>query len=176
MTVGIKVDLAATMKQAEDDGKLSSGATLKLVNGENRMRVVQGFLAHEDSYKGQRNFKWLVRVIDRKDGKVKTFFMPHVIYKVLVAFQQNPEYSFDEIPMPYDISVNAENAGTKEAKYSVIASRKNTPITDEEFAMVREQDSLEDLQKALYAKKGTAPAPIGTVRHDDGDDSDSVPF
>lgn len=167
-----KVDLSATMKQAQKEGKLGGSSTFKFEEGRNSMRVVDGFLPHNDTFKGKPNFKWLTRIIDRRDGKVKAFFMGHTVYKQLVALQQDPEYAFDELPMPYDINVNAENAGTKEAKYTVIAARLSTPLTPEEAVAVAEQDSLEKLQEALYKKKSGA-AEAETVPDFDPDE---VPF
>lgn len=171
--MGSPVNLASNMEKAEREGKLSTGSTFKLKEGPNRMRIVQGFLAHNSSFNGKPTFKWLTRVIDRRDGKVKAFFMGHTIYKQLVAFQQDSESGtdFDELPMPYDINVNAVGAGTMEAKYTVVASRQSVPLTLAEEAAVGSEDSLEDLQEALLKKSPTVPTT--PVMHDD--DSE-VPF
>ena len=150
------------MKQAQESGALGS-SSFKLQNDANRIRIVQGFLPHtseftDDKGKTTTNFKWLTRVIDRRDGKVKVFFLGHTIYKQLVALQQDSESGteFDELPMPYDININAVGAGTLLAKYTVIPG-KRTPLTLAEEAMVGEQDPLEDLQQALNKKKPVAP-------------------
>ena len=149
-----KVDLAATMKQAQKDGKLGGGSVFKFEEGANRMRIVDGFLPHNDTYLGKPNFKWLTRIIDRRDGKIKAFFMGHTVYKQLLALQQDPEYAFDELPLPFDININAENAGTIDAKYSVIPARQSTPISEAEKALIDDQGDLADFQEALFAKKG----------------------
>ena len=31
--------------------------------------------------------------------------MPHTIYKQIEGLQTNPDYAFDAVPMPYDITV-----------------------------------------------------------------------
>jgi hypothetical protein len=46
--------------------------------------------------------------------------------------QLDPDYVFEEVPMPYNINIQTENAGKKEAKYTVIPSPKRIPLTEEE--------------------------------------------
>jgi hypothetical protein len=55
-------------------------------------------------------------VIDRTDGKFKLFFMPNTIYKQIEALQENPDYEFTDVPMPYDITINAKGAGSKDVE------------------------------------------------------------
>ena len=170
-----KIDLAATMRQAQESGVLGTGS-FKLKEGPNRVRIVQGFVPHTSEFtdpsgKTTQTFKWLTRVIDRRDGKIKVFFLGHTIYQQLVAFQQDSESGtdFDELPMPYDININAIGAGTMLAKYTVVPSQKRTPLTTDESSMLADQDSLEDLQDALYKKK----PPVAVPTHDF--DSDELP-
>lgn len=172
-----KVDLAATMRQAQESGVLGTGS-FKLKEGPNRVRVVQGFLPHTSEFTDQAGkttttFKWLTRVIDRRDNKVKVFFLGHTIYKQLVAFQQDSESGtdFDELPMPYDINISAVGAGTKLAKYTVIPGKRSA-LTPAEQAAAAAEDSLEELQEALYKKKPIAPT---TPVYDDSTDPD-LPF
>lgn len=180
--MGTKIDLAATMEKAEKEGMLSTSSTFKLKEGDNRVRVVDGFLPHNSEFTGKdgkttKNFKWLTRVIDRRDGKVKAFFMGHTIYKQLVAFQKDTVSgtNFDELPMPYDINISAVGAGTMEVKYTVVASRNSTPLSLAEQAMIGAEDSLEELRDALNKKKPQAPS--GPVHHDieGGFDPDEIP-
>lgn len=106
-------------------------------------------LEHPGEYNGKPTFKWLCYVLDRKDGQVKAFFMPHTIYKQIEALELNPEYTFDEVPMPYDVTINAKGAGTKEVDYTVVAARQNTPLTTEELKAVEAAKPIRDLQKSL---------------------------
>lgn len=167
-----KVDLAATMRQAQESGALGT-SSFKLVNGTNRVRVVQGFLPHQSEFtdaagKSSTTFKWLTRVIDRRTGKVLTFFMGHTIFKQIVAFQQDTESGtdFDQVPLPYDININATGAGTMLAKYTVVPGKRSELTLDEQF-LVSAEDSLEELQEALHKKKPLAPST--PVRHDEDD-------
>lgn len=177
------MNFAERRKQAEEAGLLGSGDYLKFKEGANRFRLVSECLPHPGEYQGKRNFKWLCYVIDRADGKCKPLFMPHVIYKQIEALQMNPDYSFDTVPMPYDLTVNAENAGTKEVKYALIPARKETPITAMESQDIAKLKPLADLQKALLEKKATNGSgdPMQAPPHDDadlrgGNDGESYPF
>lgn len=113
------------------------------------MRLVSICLPHESMYKSKTRFKWLCQVIDRKDGKVKPYFMPIVIYKMIEDLQVSEDYKFDEIPMPYDTTINATNSGTKEVKYTVIPSPKLVPLTPEELKALSEAPAILELQKKI---------------------------
>lgn len=176
------VDFAARRKDAERAGLLGSGDYLKLKEGANRFRLMSECLAHVGNYKGQRNFKWLCYVVDRADGKVKPFFMPHTIYKQIEALQMSEDYSFIEVPMPYDITINAKGAGTKEVEYTLMPAKKEAPVTALEYQALRELKPLNELKQALDDKarndNGSQQQP--PAHHDDDlsgpvNDSD-IPF
>lgn len=147
------VDFGATLKKAEEEGLVGGGDYLKFKEGDNKFRLMSECLAHADDYKGQRSFKWLCYVLDRRDGKVKAFFMPHTIYKQIVALQTNEDYAFADVPMPYDLNVHATGAGTKEVKYTLIPARKNTNVKPEEMAQLDAMKPLAELQAKLKEKK-----------------------
>ncbi len=112
-----------------------------------------GPLKDVSEYQGERRFKWLVAVIDRSTGQVRPYFMPHSIMKMLRALQENEDYAFDEIPMQYDLTVNAKGAGTREVEYTLTPARKSIPLTAEEHAAVVAFGDLADYQKQLREKK-----------------------
>lgn len=178
-----KVDFAANRRQAEDAGQISSGNSYKLKEGQNRIRLMSLCLAHPGEFKGTKTFKWLCYVLDRRDQKVKPFFMAHTIYKAIEALQSEPDYAFVEVPMPYDLTITAKGAGTKEVEYSVIPARKETPLTPEEELKLEEMKPLADLQAAIKAKdvKGKEPQPPAhtddeLVTVPNYDDSEEPPF
>lgn len=160
-----KVNFAATREKAEKEGVLSKNEYLKLKEGDNRIRLMSECLEHPGEYNGVPNFKWLCYVLDRKDGKIKPFFMAHTIYKQIEALQLNEDYKFDEVPMPYDITINAKGAGTKEVVYTLMPARANTPLTPAEKALLVGTQPIAELQKAIYEKQ---PAPVEQPgeRHD----------
>jgi hypothetical protein len=148
------VDFSATRKEAEKAGLLGSGDYVKLKEGGNRLRLMTHCLPHAGVYKGTKTFKWLCYVVDRTDGKVKPFFMPHAIYKQIEALQMSEDYAFSEVPMPYDLTINAKNAGTKEVEYTLMPARKETPVAAMEYQQLSDLKPLAELQAALRDKDG----------------------
>jgi len=166
------VDFGAARKAAEDAGLLGSGDYLKLKNGDNRIRLMSVCLPHPGEYKGTKNFKWLCYVLDRRDGKIKPYFMQNSVYKQIEALQTNEDYAFVSVPMPYDVTVIAKNAGTIEAEYTLLPARKETALTADELDAMRAMKPLADLQKALREKsdkeKSDKPTVAETIYDDDG--------
>lgn len=152
---------ADRLKQAEEAGLVGTGDYLKFKEGPNRFRLLTECLPHPGEYKGTKNFKWLCYVVDRRDNKVKPLFMPHTVYKQIAALQISDDYFFSDVPMPYDVTVHADGAGTKEVKYSVMPAKRETPLTTAELAELDKAKPLADLQKALKEKreKQSASAP-----------------
>ncbi len=144
-----KVNFAAAREKAEEAGLLKSGGIYNktLKNGDNRFRLVSECLEHPGTYNGRATFKWLCLVLDRVDGNVKPYFMPNNIYEQIEALQMNPDYAFDEVPMPYDLTLNIKGVKTKDVKYNLVAARQNTPLTPEERAAVEEAGSIRDIQR-----------------------------
>lgn len=153
------VDFGAALKKAEDDGLISSGDYLKLKEGDNRLRLMSECVPHKGEYQGKPNFKWLCYVLDRKDGQIKPFFMPHTIYKQIVALQTNPDYEFFDVPMPYDVTIHAAGAGTKEVKYTLLPARKNSEVNADEMALLRAAKPLAELKKKLDEKRAASAKP-----------------
>jgi hypothetical protein len=154
-----KVDFGAARRQAEDAGLLGSGGFYKYKEGDNRIRLMSECLPHTSDFQGKKSFKWLCYVLDRRDGKVKAHFMPHTVYKAIEALQVNPDYAFEEVPMPYDLTVHAKGAGTKEVEYSLIPARRETPLTEDEADDLHKQKPIKELQAAIKEKQGGKDAP-----------------
>lgn len=149
------MNFAERRKEAEKSGMLNSGDYFKVKDGDNRLRLMSECIPHPSTYKGTKTFKWLCYVVDRRDGKVKPFFMPHTVYKQIEALQLDEDYNFADVPMPYDISIKAEKAGTKDVNYTVVA-RKHAPVNPDEIAQLRSLKTLEALKAALDEKNASA--------------------
>lgn len=145
--------------KAQKQGLLGSGDYLKLKEGANRMRLMTDCVPHPGEYQGRPNFKWLCYVIDKSDQKVKPFFMAHTIYKQIEALQGSEDYAFEDCPMPYDVTVMADGAGTKEVKYTVMPARKNTDVSEGELMQLEKLKPIEELSKALRKEKADEKAP-----------------
>lgn len=151
------VDFGAQRKQAEDAGLLGKGDFYKYQEGDNRLRLMSECLPHMSEFQGQKNFKWLCYILDRRDGRVKAHFMPHKIYKAIEALQLNPEYVFHEVPMPYDVTIRATKAGTKDVEYALMPARKETALTEDEERSLYKMKPLDELQATLKEKQKKAP-------------------
>jgi hypothetical protein len=151
---------AEARRKAEEQGYLGKGDIYKLKEGDNKIRLCSMCVPHSSMFNGTRNFKWLCYVLDRRDGKVKAFFMPHTIYKVIEALQDSEEYGFTDVPMPYDLSINAKGAGTKEVEYSLIPARKETLLTEAEREDLAQQKPLSELQERLKEKAAEREAAL----------------
>lgn len=147
------VDFGAAMKAAEKAGLVGGGGdTFKLKEGANRFRLVSECLPHNGDFKGTPTFKWLCLVIDRADGKVKAFFMPHTIYKQIAGLQQSEDYHFEGVPMPYDLTITASGAGTKEVKYTLMPAKKEVPLTADEKGLIFAHKTVQEVKTALDEK------------------------
>lgn len=170
------VNFAAAMKEAEKAGMLGSGDYLKLKEGANRLRLLTECLPHQGEYQGKKNFKWLCLVLDRADGKVKPFFMPHTIYKQIAALQTSEDYAFYDVPMPYDLTINADGAGTKEVKYTLMPARRETPLTESELDLLADAKPIHEVKKALDEKAAKDKPKAATSHDDDERTYDDDPF
>ena len=84
---------------------------------------------------------------------MKTWFMPNSIHKFLEAIQQDPDWAFDEVPMEFDVTVNAKGAGTKEVEYGVTPSPKRVALTTAEEAAFLAKKPIAEVQQAIYEKQ-----------------------
>lgn len=145
---------SAVIEKAEKEYGLGKGEYLKLQEGANKLRLLSDCIGHESEYQGRKTFRFVCWVLDRKDNVVKPYFMPQTIMRAIEALQLDPDYAFDSVPMPYDIKINAKNAGTKEVDYQVIASPTRTPLTEHEEKAFLERMPIEEFVQKLKDKAG----------------------
>lgn len=135
--------------------------TFKFKEGKNRLRLLTEPTPHDSTYTNPktnvttRTLKWVCYLLDRQDGRVQLAFLPTTIARQIASLQQDEDYRFDEFPMPYDITINAVNAGTKEVRYSLIPSPKPTPITSEEMDALNKKNSIDQVLKSLKEKQSS---------------------
>lgn len=125
----------------------SGGGWFKMKEGDNKMRVLvdpevffedfkRGICYTECGFEGTP--KYLTFILDHADGKLKLAKLPMKVMDQIISYMTNEDYAFQKFPSPYDITINAINAGTKEVKYTVIPARNNSAI---------EPNILEELSK-----------------------------
>lgn len=153
-------NINAAVKQAEKDYGLASGASFKPKEGTNKLRFLSYFVPHSSMYKGKPTFKFVGWVFDYFDNRVKLYFMPKTIAESLGALQENPDYTFDDMPMPYDVTLTAKNAGTKEVEYQIVAARQNSPVPTEATIQLAEKGSIEDVVAKLKEKESQSTSEV----------------
>lgn len=128
------------------------GEFYRLQDGENKIRIISeprvrrthwtgegrvtcdggrcGYCSSGDEDVSRVRVKFLVYIIDRKDGKVKLAEFGPTVMKQIREYQKEGEYAYEGVA-PYDITIKRE--GLKlDTKYVVIPARQNTPLSDAE--------------------------------------------
>ena len=152
----MKFDFNKESKEYEKEAGIG-GEIFKVKEGQNPIRLVSRTERYVSSYKGNINTKFLCYVIDRADKKVKLYFMPYTIMKMIGDLQITPDYGFEDVPMPYDVTISATKAGTKEVSYTVIPARGNTELSLDELEDMKKQKTLAEVIKALKDKQVSEP-------------------
>ena len=121
----------------------------------------------EDKYEhGKVAARYVCFVLDRADGKVKTAFFPYSVIKQVSDLQKNPDYSFDEVPMPYDIRITFKPDEAPANKYKVDVKPKGEDITEEQNADLAEKfqkASPDQIVEKMKAKQLKADTESGAV-------------
>jgi hypothetical protein len=152
------------LKKLEESGKVGGGESFKVQEGNNIIRVLSEGIYHESEYEDAKSGKvsvtkkFVMFIIDRRDSKVKPYFAPYTVYKQIAQLETDPFFSFQGMPMPYDVNVKTANAGTMNAEYSVQASPNKSELTGDEIAAAREKGSIADYVKGLKEDGQAAPA------------------
>lgn len=108
--------------------------------------------------------RWMCWAIDRKTNKLVILTLTWAIAKQLTALKRNEETGFETWPMPYGINITATDNGKKfngkaVFDYNILPSRKDTPITEEELALLAKKTPIEDI---IEKKKEKSRANYGT--------------
>jgi hypothetical protein len=57
--------------------------------------------------------KFVSWIIDRRDNQIKLYFMPTTVLNAVGCLQMPDDFGFEDVPMPYDITIMAKGPGTK---------------------------------------------------------------
>lgn len=156
------------------------GNWMSLVEGDNKIRIVSEFEDYGNHFNnatkksviciGKENcelckvgdkprVQFLGWVIDRKDNKVKLLRIGYQIFEQISNLAKSEDYAFGSVP-EYDITIKRSGKGL-ETDYAVLASRKNSELTEEEKALVLEKiKPLKDIIDTMKAKVALDPANI----------------
>lgn len=165
----------------------------KVQEGDNRLRILSNASAgahhyspsgykgvcigKDDNCKGcaegtAPSIRYLVWVLDRRDNEIKPYNMPYKAYQQLAALQKSADWGFDEVPMPYDINLNAKGAGSKDVVYTLMPTPKREELPEEvkkELEKKTPTDMLLEKMKDKARKEvggvsTEAPASSGTMK------------
>ena len=120
---------------------------------------------HEAPIRVKNNY--VVYVIDRADGEIKILEIGKTITDQLRELSVSEDYKFDDVP-PYDMTIKKEGEKMS-TKYTVMAARDNTELTDEEKEKVAGLSPLEDLVAKFVDKRESLIEPSTA-------DTEEVPF
>lgn len=119
--------------------------------------VAYGYENGDPRKQGTDEFKpsarFMMYVIDRSDGKIKLAEFPYTVQKAIGELQKNPDYSFDEVPMPYDIRISYNKSESPANMYRVTASPKQVPVTADEMKALDEKMAKATPEEYVRKKK-----------------------
>lgn len=98
--------------------------------------------------------KYLMYVLDRKTNRIGMAFMPYTIVKALSDYQNDSAWSFDDLPMPYDIRVKFDPEAAPAEMYKVMALPGLSDLEPEQLKELSEKKPLDEIADAMKAKQG----------------------
>jgi hypothetical protein len=101
--------------------------------------------------------KFLMWVIDRRDGSIKLADFGYSIVKAVSALQQDEDYTFENIP-DFDIKIVKSGEGMN-TEYTVTPSPK-TALTEDEQTKVLALESIDSVAENLKEKGKPSVVPV----------------
>jgi len=104
--------------------------------------------------------QWLCYLIDKREdesGEIKIAKLPYTVVKKVQQLQDDPEWSFDSTPMPYDITIKKvmkkDKNGRERPEYDVVGSPKREEIESEKLEELKEKNSVGEIKENIKNKK-----------------------
>ena len=161
-----EVNFGADLAAAEKEFNIGKGSDkFKIKDGDNRVRILSKFAALQNTFKGKQSVKFLYWVWDYEAAALKLAFFPRVITEAIANLQASTEYAFTEVPMPYDINIQAKNAGTIDVEYAIIPARANSDVPQAALDALAKEKSIDEARDAIQAQQTSSdpfqPNPVG---------------
>lgn len=148
-------------KREEQNKETQGKDYFNIVEGENRFQLLTHCAPqalkwtgtkYEPAEEGDTNVSikgvcWVLQ-----DEVIKLAKLPYTVVKAIRALQNDPDYAFEEFPMPRVIKVNAKGAGTKEVEYSVIPSPQIISTKAEVFLELKKKPTPEEMVEKMKGK------------------------
>ena len=115
--------------------------------------------------------KFITYVIDRQDeNKVKIAELPWAVISEVAEFQEEPEYAFEEYPIPYDIHVTCNKEASSPADiYKTMAARNNEEVPAEILADFEEKMKAKTPEQYVEGRKNAEVAKLEAEKQWDGE-------
>lgn len=109
-----------------------------------------------------------------QDGMIKSAKLPYTVVKAIKGLMEDPDYAFEEFPMPRFVNVKAKGAGTKEVEYTIIPSPKEVEISEEILTELSKKPTPEEIIEKIKNKVVSQIKPIESP--EDEINPEDVPF
>lgn len=153
----MKVNMRESRQQTERELGIDSGP-FKPNDGANKFRVLSPFVGRKSYFDGKPTFKYVVYIYSYDERRVCVYFMPPTIYKAIESLQESEDYRFDEVPMPYDLTLNVKNAGKTTVDYQLLPARNESPVPVEASEAYARKKTIFDVVKELNEKDANDPS------------------
>ena len=160
-----EVNFGADVAAAEKEFNIGKGSDkFKFKEGENRVRVLSASVPLQNAYTNpdtgevSTNVKFVTWLWDFSENALRLAFLPITIVRSIAALQAKPDYAFTEVPMPYDLLIDAKNAGSKDVKYAVTAARINSAVPPEAITALAEEKPVDEVVKLIQQKQTSTPS------------------
>jgi hypothetical protein len=163
-----EVNFGADLQAAEKEFNIGKGSDkFKFKEGENRVRVLsasfplQNIYTNPDTGEVSTNVKFVTWLWVFSENALRLAFLPMTIVRSIAAYQSKPDYAFTAVPMPYDLLIDAKNAGSKDVKYTVTAARSNSDVPQEAIDALAKEKPVEEVAKLIQQKQTQTPSTDG---------------
>lgn len=126
--------------------------------------------------------KWMTWALDYGSDGFVILDLNNKVAGSIREMADSDEYKFEGFPMPYDITIRVKNAGTKEAEYTILASRKNTEVPAEKMEEFDKLTPIQQIKERIQAKQkektegGGKDADLEAAYPDEEINPDDIPF
>jgi len=124
------------------------------------------------NHKEKISVKYKTYVLVRPGNEIQTWDMPRAVFNALGNLQMTPDWEFDGLPMPYDVSVTYDPDASPNDKYKTLPSPKREEVPAEVLAELGAKEPLSDVKEV-----GDEEIPVVNDDYDEKRISpDEVPF
>lgn len=152
----------------------SNSDWFKFKEGANTFRILsEPVIFFEDYKRGicytdcayQGSAKFLTWILDRADNKIKLGKFPYTKGIEIVSMENDVDYGFTGFPMPYDITINADDkVGTKDVTYSAPLPRPIKPLSQDILVELGKRKPCEEIIEKLKEKNKQKHVADGTFQ------------